>query len=266
MDGAVYRGSLQTGRGDVLVPGTAGTAAFGLELDRRGRLFVAGGAGGGARVLDASTGEEIASYRFTPPGTGLVHDVHVTRNAAFFTDSLQPVLYRLPIGKRGQLGRQDSVETIPLSGELEYEEEGPACPAAPELNVTGIESSPDGRRLIVAQLNSGTLFSVDPATGVAEAIDVGAVLDCSNGLVRRGRVLYVAQPPANQVAAVRLGASHTAATLIGPITGPGLDFPTATAVFGPWLYTANARFDTPPTPETRYRVVRLPAHLGYGDR
>src|SRR4051812_7434776 len=49
LDGDIYRASLRTGRGKVISQGP-GTPSLGLKLDGRGRLFVAGGAGGDARV------------------------------------------------------------------------------------------------------------------------------------------------------------------------------------------------------------------------
>src|SRR3954468_22892361 len=42
VDGAVYRGSLITGKGSVLVPGRSGGAATGVKVDARGRLWVCG--------------------------------------------------------------------------------------------------------------------------------------------------------------------------------------------------------------------------------
>ena len=257
VDGSIYRGDVRTGEGAVLVQGTEGENAFGIERDRHNRLFVAGGFGGGAHVYDANTGAELASYDF---GGGLVHDVVVTREAAYFTDTFQPVLYVVPIGRDGTLGDQASARTIPLSGDLRYHTEGPACPAAPELNATGIVASPDGETLIVMQTNTGTLFAVDAQTGVAQAVDTGsATLDCGVGLLRRGRTLYVAQPVGNQVSVLRLGSDYTSATLLRTISDPQLDFPTSLARFGRYLYTANARFSTETTPETAYQIVRLPA-------
>src|SRR5438093_7995617 len=58
--GAVYRGDLRTGTGSVLVQGGSGTAAIGLGIDGRNRLFVAGGATGKAFVYDATTGDQLA--------------------------------------------------------------------------------------------------------------------------------------------------------------------------------------------------------------
>lgn len=260
IDGAVYRGDLRTGRGQVLVPGVNGRAAFGLELDQYNRLFVADGPGGGARVFHATTGEELASYQFTPAGRGVIHDVHITPNAAYFTDSIRPVLYAVPIGRGGRLGGQASIRTIPLTGDIDYLVSGPACPGAPELNLNGLETSPDGRRLISVQFNTGLVFSINPTTGVTRQIDLnGASLECGNSLVRRGQTLYVTQSSVQQVSVVRLGSSYTSALLERTIADPDLDFPTASAIFGPFLYTANARFATEPTPQTPYHIVRLPA-------
>src|SRR4051794_24271616 len=56
--GAIYRGSLRTGDGDVLVAGGPDAegddrGATGLKVDRRGRLFVSGADSKHLRVYDA---------------------------------------------------------------------------------------------------------------------------------------------------------------------------------------------------------------------
>jgi outer membrane protein assembly factor BamB len=94
-NGAVYRGDLVTGNGAILVPGAAGKSATGIELDRHNRLFVAGAATGKAYVYDASTGQLLRTYTFATPPT-FINDAVVTRDAVFFTDSMKPVLYRIP--------------------------------------------------------------------------------------------------------------------------------------------------------------------------
>src|SRR5687767_8561577 len=52
-DGDIYRVSLVTGEGSTFSEGP-GTPSLGMKVDPRGRLFVAGGSGGDARVIDAS--------------------------------------------------------------------------------------------------------------------------------------------------------------------------------------------------------------------
>ena len=81
----------------MLVPGQDGRIAVGLE-ESRGLLFVAGGPTGRAYVYDAHTGTEVASLQLdATDGSSFVNDVTVTPKAAWFTDSAQAVLCRVPL-------------------------------------------------------------------------------------------------------------------------------------------------------------------------
>jgi hypothetical protein len=163
--GAVYRGDARTGAGAVLVPPQAGRQASGLKYDgRRDRLFVAGGLTGQAYVYDAATGATLATYQLTAPGTGLVNDVVLTRDAAYFTDSFRPVLYRVPLAPNGDLA-PGGAEEIPLSGDY--------VSVPGQLNGNGIAATPDGRTLLLVNSATGALYRVDPATGVADQVDLG---------------------------------------------------------------------------------------------
>ena len=247
-NGAIYRGSVRTGAGSILVPGRTGRVAVGTEVDRRNRLFVAGGPTGVGRVYDAGSGAELKSYRFTA-GTSFVNDVVVTRDAAYFTDSSNPVLYVVPIGHRGRLGH---ARTLPLTGALQD---------VPGFNANGIEASPDGRTLLVVQSNTGLLFAVSAKTGFTRKVDLGgASLLNGDGLLRRGRTLYVVRNMNNEIVVIRLGRSYRSGTVTRTITDRNFQVPTTVAPFGPFLYAVNARLDTPPTPQTTYTVVRVTAH------
>jgi sugar lactone lactonase YvrE len=187
--GDIYRGDLRTGDGAVFVHAPAGRSAAGLKLDvPHHLLFVAGAATGNAYAYDSRTGASIASVSFGAPGSSLVNDVVVTRDAAYFTESFAPVLYKIPIGPDGALG---AGETIALRG--------PAATIVPgAFNLNGIDATPDGRRLIVNHTALGALFSVDPSTGASEAIDVsGLVVGTPDGLLLDGRTLWVAENFAN---------------------------------------------------------------------
>jgi len=257
-DGSIYRGDLLTGDGGVLVPGELGRVAVGMKVDDRNRLIVAAGAG--ATVYDAVTGARLADYPIAPDGGSFVNDVVVTRDAAYFTDSMKPFLYVLPFGPDGELPSPGSVRELPLTGDLTYQDSGPGyCELAPQVNANGIEATPDGVELIVVQFNTGLLFSVDPASGVARTIDLGAQrLTCGDGLLLRGDTLYAVQNLFNQVAVVTLDSTYRSGVLTRTITDPALDVPATIAAFETFLYAVNGRFTTTPEPNTSYQIVRLP--------
>jgi sugar lactone lactonase YvrE len=246
--GAVFRGDLRTGTGDVLVQGGSGAAAIGLGLDQHNRLFVAGGPTGKAFVYDAVTGDPLTSYQLaTDTGPTFVNDVAVTKGGAWFTDSNRLALYHVPVAPNGDLG--PSAETLPLSGDIQLRD---------GINLNGIEATPDGKQLLAVQSNSGLLFTVDPATGETQAIDLaGTTLVNGDGLLLLGRTLYVVQNRTNQIAVVQLDPGFERGTVSMYLTESDFDVPTTIDRLGRHLYVVNARFTTPPTPTTPYQVVQV---------
>src|SRR3990172_7262719 len=115
--GRVFRADIATGQGAVLVDPPAGRSAIGLKVDGRGRIFAAGGQTGKGHVYDAATGADIREY-ILALGTTFVNDVVLTPQAAWFTDSLNPVLYKVPIGIDGALAAQAAVTTLALTGDF----------------------------------------------------------------------------------------------------------------------------------------------------
>jgi sugar lactone lactonase YvrE len=248
-DGSIYRANLVTGRGRVISDGP-GTQSVGLKLDHRGRLFVAGGGAGNARVVDVRSGKVLASYAFATAPT-FVNDVVLTPDAAWFTDSQNAVLYGLPLGSRGALPAAGAVIRLPLGGDW-VQQAG--------FNANGIARTPDGRALLVVQTVTGFLFRVDPATGAATRVDLGGeLLTNGDGLLVVGRTLYVVQNQLNRVAAVRLNRAGTAGTLTGRVTDERFDVPTTVAAWGHRLYLPNARFGItePGTAEFSANAIRL---------
>jgi sugar lactone lactonase YvrE len=244
--GAVYRGSLVTGRGSVLVRGRPGRAAIGLEVDR-GRIFVAGGDTGRAFVYDARTGGELASYQFVSDG-GFINDVVVTRGAAWFTDSQNPFLYRLPLGAVGELPPATGFQRVPLRGGIRY---------VSGFNVNGIDATANGATLVIVQSNTGRLFTVNPS-GVARSIALrGANVSNGDGILLSGRTLYVARNQNNVIAVVRLSSDLRRGTIVRRIADRRFDVPTTIDESGRFLYAVNARFGTSATPSTRYQVIRV---------
>lgn len=249
-NGQIYRANLADGTGEVISPAT-GTPSLGLKLDNRGRLFVAGGSAGDARVIDVRTGAVLASYRFaTAPPLTFVNDVVLTRNAAYFTDSRRPVIYKVPLGSHGALPPSDGFVTIPLTGDYVHQEG--------VNNGNGIARTPDGKGLIIVQSSTGLLFRVNPATGATATINVGAESFINgDGLLLIGNTLYVVQNRLNTIAVVKLDRRGLNGEVTARITDPNFDVPTTVAAFGNRLYLPNARFTTTPTPTTPYTAVAV---------
>ena len=249
-NGAIYRSDLRTGQGEIIVPGQEGRIAVGLSFDKRSNfLFVAGGGTGAGYVYDAQTGATVATYQLTAPGS-FINDVVVTRSAAYFTDSFRPVLYRIALGPRGQLPDPNTVEEIPLSGDFVF------IPMA--FNTNGIDATPNGKSSFIVNSTTGELYNVDPQSGNALLIDLGGEsVPMGDGILLDGKTLYVVQNRLNQIAVVQLNAELTAGEIIAHITNSAFDVPTTIAEFGNSLYAVNARFGTPPTPETEYEIVQV---------
>jgi sugar lactone lactonase YvrE len=248
--GAVWKGDARTGRGDVLVPGRTGRAAIGIKVDRRNRIFVAGGPTGQAYVYDAGTGADLASYQLAPAGVPtFVNDVVVTRKGAFFTDSLNQQLYVVPLGRHGRLPGQGAVRTLPLTGDLQYQA---------GFNLNGIAAAKGGRVLVVVQSNTGKLFTVSPRTGRTREIDLGgALVTNGDGLLLRGRTLFVVRNQNNLIAVVKLSRSLAQGRVVAELTDPDLDVPTTLAFTAGHLYTVNARFGIANPETARYDIVRV---------
>jgi hypothetical protein len=252
---SVYVGSIPTGR--VLeidtktgalresVPAREGHAAIGLKYDKRvDRLFVSGGPTGKAFVYDASSGAELAAFQLTAAGqTTFINDVVLTRDAAYFTDSRQPVIYAVERDL-------SAVRTIALTG----------FPMTEGMNnLNGIEAAQNGRVLLAIQSSEGVLWRIDPASGSHAAVDLhGARLTNGDGLLLLGeRTLLAVQNRLNQIAVVKLDKGFASGRVVRTITHPDFDVPTTVARKRGSLYLPNARFTTPPAADTDYWVTRV---------
>ena len=249
-DGSIYKGDYRTGAGEILVDAPPdGRIAVGLAFDpRTDYLFVAGQTLGEAYVYDTITGESVAKYNLTLRGAGFVNDVIVTKDAAYFTDSFQAQLYRLPLAPDGSLPPPGIVETIALPAEF----------GSAGFNANGIEATPDGKVLILVHSGLGALYRFD--TEFEETIEIelgGATVNFGDGLLLEGKTLYVVQNQLNEIAVVQLAPDLYSGEVVGTLTNENFDIPTTVAGFGNALYAVNARFGTPATPDTEYDVVRL---------
>jgi hypothetical protein len=256
VDGAIWRGNVRTGSGAVLAGGAQNRVSVGIAYEAsQNRLWVAGGGPGffgegDVRVYDASSGALLAT--FVPGAVGFLNDVAITHDAVYVTDSFNAQLVKIPLPADGSLPSTSSATLLPVTGDFEQ------APGVPNLNGIVAKSGV----VIVAQSNTGELFRVDPATGIATKINLGNVaLGSVDGLELHGRTLYAVRNT-NQVTVVRLGPQLGAGTVLGDITDPGLDVPTTVTVAAGRLWVVNARFNTPPSPSTEYWMTQLPLRPG----
>jgi sugar lactone lactonase YvrE len=245
--GAVYRGSLRTGQGAILVQPQTGRAAIGMKIDR-GRLFVAGGPTGNAYVYNARNGALIRTYALSTGGS-FINDVVVTKKAAWFTDSLKPVLYRVPLGPAGRPGAASGFSTVNLTGDYVH---------GAGFNVNGIDATPNGRTLVIVQSSTGLLFTVNAMGGTrAIALAGNESVPNGDGILLDGKTLYVVQNRLNVIAKIALSPNLRSGQVLRRISSPDFDVPTTVAELGSRLYAVNARFGTTPTPTTEYSVVQV---------
>lgn len=245
--GDIFRGDLRTGEGEVFIDAPAGRQAIGLKYDERtGYLYVAGGPTGYAYVYDAVTGETVAEIQLTTDPS-FINDVVITRDAVYFTNSQQPVLYRVQLENNGELPDDPAVEEIELVGEYQFTRNA--------FNANGIAATPNGKTLIIVNSAEGALYNVDPQTGFATRIDLaGGSVPNGDGILLQGKTLYVVQNRLNQIAVIKLSPDLTEGTIVDTITSSLFEVPTTIARFGRDLYAVNARFGLPPGD---YEVVRV---------
>jgi sugar lactone lactonase YvrE len=238
--GDIYRGDLQRGTAERFVTAPAGRMAAGLKFDdATGLLFVAGAFSGQAHVYNGLTGAEVATYQLG----GLINDVVAVPGGAWFTDSVQPKLYFVPVSTTGVPG---TARVLNLSG--------PAAGITGDFNLNGIEATPDGKTLLVAHTANAAIYAVDPVSGAST--DVGVQVPFVDGIVLEGQHLWVVQNFINQVTRWHLSPDLTSGSLEKTITSPLFQVPTTAALHGNQLAVVNAKFDTgfPPT-AGQYEVV-----------
>jgi sugar lactone lactonase YvrE len=249
LDGDILRADLRTGRTTTISQGP-GSASVGLKIDQRGRLFVAGGPAGTLRVVDARTGTLLRTYQLAT-GESFMNDVLIAGDTVWVTDSRRATLFRLDLGRRGELPRRATA--VSLTGDWVQAPSGTNA-------ANGISDTPDRSALLVVNSFDGGLYRVDPRSGAARKVDLGGtVLTNGDGLLRDGRTLYAVQNRLNQVAVVQLSKDGRSGRLQRTITDDDFDVPTTVARLGRSLYLPNARFSTTPTPTTEYWITRVAA-------
>jgi Cu-Zn family superoxide dismutase len=252
-DGTVFRGNLRRGAAQPFLQGGADgrTAATGMKVDNRGRLFVSGGGTGKMWVYDTANGGLLANFATTRQPT-FINDVAVTQaGVGYFTDSQSPVLYRVFANESGALQME---EWLDFSGTALQYQQG--------FNVNGIAVSSDDAYLIVVQSNTGKLFRITIATKEVTPIDLGGeTVTNGDGILLDVRTLYVVRNQQAVIVKILLAADLASGVVVMNATDPSLAYPTTIAKAGDRLLVVNSQFDKrgggnqPVLPFTASRIV-----------
>ncbi len=240
-NGAIYKGNLNDAVASVFLPGNTDgrTTAIGLKVDDQGRLFVAGGGTGKMFAYDVNTGALLRAYDTTsdPNTNTFINDVALTPDAAYFTDSRRPILFRVTKTATG-LGETAEpwldLTTVPNTP-IKYQQQG--------FNLNGIAATPDGKYLIVVQSNTGQLFRIGTLDKSVTEIQFGGMVMNGDGILLDGQTLYVSRNADKIIVPITLGADFTTGTIGTPFSDATLMYPTTLAHAGNRLLVVNSQFN-----------------------
>ena len=249
-DGAIYRGTLGGDTVSPFIPGGPGESSVGIH-ERRGLLYVAGGASGKIKVFDIETRRMVASFE-TGAG-GFLNDLVVTDDGnVYVTDSFRPTLWHVTpeqVATGAGVPQALDVASIPLEPGV--------------FNLNGIVAT-DHRTLIAVHSPTGRLFriSLNDAGDVIEHIDSvsGVSVPAGDGmLLDRGRLVVVQAGPPARLTLVELADDARRGEVRGTIPSPLLNGPSTVDRAGDLYLVVNADFATSTPPFT---VAAVPAAGG----
>jgi len=233
-----------------LVPAEPFPGLLGMKVDQVGRLWVAGGRTGVIAAIDATSGKELKRFEVPTKGKSLINDVAIAQGNAYFTDTFVPTLWRVPV-KGDQIGALEP--WLEFTGTpLQYET---------GANLNGIAATPDGRHLIVVQMNKGLLFRIDVDDKKVTPIDTGGeALNTADGLVLDGRTLYVVRQGEQEVVTIELSEDLTKGRVRNRFKDPALAWPATAAKVGDRLLVVNTQFNQrqAKTAQTPFTVLGIP--------
>ncbi len=255
-DGTLYKGTLDDPTAEVFLPAGAPdgrTEAVGVNVDKEGRLYVAGGSTGTLFVYDIETKEEVA--RFETGAGGFINDVTITKKGdVYFTDSFHPFIYKVT---EEQVEAGGGVpEAISLLPEVNYGS-GTQNPLSP-FNANGIRAMQNGKYVIFSDTNDGKLYRLETATNEIQEIQVQGQTNNPDGLELRGHTLYVVDNQNELIVKVWLSGDYLEGRVVSNTTSPEFHTPTTVSIAGGRLLVANAEFFDQSEAGPPYYVVSIP--------
>ena len=240
--GAIYKGNLATGEGQVLVAPT-GKKLSGLSYDARtDYLYAATGVSGGfsgpwseqgVKVYAGTSGRLLGEVIF---GDNMViNDVLVTDTAVYCTDSVSTTLYKIPLENDGKIF-SSAVEKIEMTGFV-MDPDG--------LNANGLVGDFDGKQLVIVNIRTGVLYLVDTESGAATPVAVQGeeqLFANGDGLYMDGRTLYIMQNFVQKIAVVELSDDLTQGTFVKNLVSDDFAIPTTIIGYGNCIYAINTHY------------------------
>ncbi len=235
--GAIYKGNLVTGEGQVLVPPT-GKPLVGLSYDARtDYLYAATGFGNpnrerGVNVYAGTSGRLLGEIIFGDEM--VINDVLVTDTAVYCTDSISTTLYKIPLENDGKVF-SSTAEKIEMIGFEQVE----------RTNANGLVGDFDGKELVVINSRTGVLYLVDTETGAASPVNIQGeeqLFVRGDGLYMDGRTLYIMQNFTQKIAVVDLSDDLTQGTFIKNIMSEDFAVPTTIIGYGNCIYAINTHY------------------------
>jgi len=239
--GAIYKGNVMTGEGQILVAPT-GKKLSGLSYDARSDyLYAATGHSGGfagprweqgVKVYTGTSGRLLGEIIF---GDDMViNDVLVTDTGVYCTDSISTTLYKIPLEDNGKI-----FATVPEKIEMTGFE------MVDGFNANGLVGDFDGRELVIVNISSGVLYRVDTASGAASPINILGeehLFPDGDGLHMDGRTLYICQNFTQKIAVVELAEDLAEGTFVKNLVSGDLSIPTTITGYGSCIYAINTHY------------------------
>lgn len=257
-NGDVFRITRGSGRAELFQaggsPGRMG--AFGMKVDERGRLWIAGGPAGTIALVDIATASTIGVFELPKGNQTFVNDLVISRDGfVYATDSFRPVIYRI---RNVPAGTATVMEPwLDLSA-------SPVRYVPNEVNLNGLVASPDGRWLLSVHLSTGQLWRIDTQTRAVSEVRVeGGSLKNGDGLVlASAEDLLVVRNVESEIVHVKLAAGWASGQVVQRHMDARLRYPTTAALTPDGLMVVNAQLDRqkfpPPLLPFDVVIVKLP--------
>lgn len=200
--GDVYRGEVGEEELELWHDAT-GTTGRGIDVDEEGRVYVAGGPTGTVRIFDSS-GALLATVANGTAGSFL-NDLWVGPDGSVYvTDSSLPIIWRITEGPSGWQIDQ----WLDVSPTITY-----TAPTT-DFDLGGIVTTRDDDALLTSQGTTGQLWRIDLVTQEIVEVDLGgAAIPNADGIVLKGKKLWVVQNFTRQVSMFTLDSDAESARL-----------------------------------------------------